>query len=95
MAEPWMNLAQGCGTRNVLLQCPLYTSLRETMLNNIWYKTDLGRTADYNTIVSDSQAIRYVAEFMHRTGLLGQFRHVEYNEVEAEANINTLSESGH
>jgi hypothetical protein len=79
--------------RHILLQYPLYTSLRETMLNKIWYKTDLGRTTNYNTIVSDSQTIRYVAEFMHRTGLLGQFRDVEYEDV--DANIDTLEESGH
>ncbi|KAJ5987694.1 hypothetical protein N7481_002904 [Penicillium waksmanii] len=81
--------------RHILLQCPLYTSLRETMLNKIWYKTDLGRTTDYNTIVSDSQAIRYVAEFMHKTGLLGQFRHVADEDVEVDANIDTLDGSGH
>jgi hypothetical protein len=63
------------------------------MLNKIWHKTDLGRTTDYNTIVSDSQAIRYVAEFMHRTGLLGQFRDVEYEDV--DVNIETLEGSGH
>lgn len=63
------------------------------MLKNIWYKTDLGRTTDYNTIITDSQAIRYVAEFMHRTGLLGQFRNVEYEDV--DANIETLEASGH
>jgi hypothetical protein len=63
------------------------------MLNKIWHKTDLGRTTDYNTIVSDSQAIRYVAEFMHRTGLLGQFRDVEYEDV--DVNVETLEGSGH
>lgn len=41
-------------------EVPLYTSLRTTILNKIWYKTNLGRTTDYNTIVSNSQAIRYV-----------------------------------
>ncbi|OGE47274.1 hypothetical protein PENARI_c051G02094 [Penicillium arizonense] len=71
---------------HVLLQCPLYTALRATMLNKVWYKTDLGRTTDYDTIISDSQAIRYVAEFMHRTGLLGQFRQVDYEDVDASIN---------
>ena len=53
------------------------------MLNKIWYKTELGRTTNYDTIMSDSQAIRYMAEFMHQTGHLGQFRHVDYEDVNA------------
>lgn len=81
--------------QHVLLRCPLYTGLRETMMNKLMYRTELdrGKITDYNTIVSDSQAIRYVAEFMHKTGLLGQFRHVEYEDV--DANIETLEGSGH
>ncbi|KUM57174.1 hypothetical protein ACN42_g10015 [Penicillium freii] len=31
---------------------------------------------DYDKIVSNPQATRYVVNFMHRTGLLQQFQHV-------------------
>lgn len=47
------------------------------MLDKIRARTDLGNSTDYDAMVSDSQATRYVAEFMLQTGLLGQFRHVE------------------
>jgi hypothetical protein len=61
--------------RHILMQYPLYANLRQTFLNKIRI-TDLRDSTDYNTIVSHSQATRYVAEFMLQTGLLGQFRHV-------------------
>jgi hypothetical protein len=79
--------------QHVLLQCQLYTGLRATLLSELRHKTELGNSTDYNTIVSDSQAIRYVAEFMHRIGLLGQFRDVEYEDV--DVNVETLEGSGH
>jgi hypothetical protein len=60
-------------------------------MTELRYKTELGNTTDYNTIVSDSQAIRYVAKFMHQTGLLHQFRHVDGEEV--EANMEALEET--
>ena len=81
--------------QHILLQCPLYTGLRATLMQELRYKTELGNSTDYNTIVSDSQAIRYVAKFMHQTGLLHQFRYVDGEEV--EANMEALEEnaSGH
>ncbi|KAJ5094915.1 hypothetical protein N7532_007206 [Penicillium argentinense] len=39
---------------------------------------------DYDTIVSDPLATRYVAKFMHRTGLLAQFQHTEQEESDDE-----------
>jgi hypothetical protein len=62
--------------RHILIQCPLYADLRQTFLDKIRI-TDLRDSTDYDTIVSHSQATRYVVEFMLQTGLLGQFRHVE------------------
>jgi hypothetical protein len=62
--------------RYILMQCPLYADLRQTFLDKI-RMTDLRDSTDYNTIVSHSQATRYVAEFILQTGLLEQFRHVE------------------
>jgi hypothetical protein len=66
--------------RHVLMQCPLYTDLRKKMLDKIATRTDIRRVSltDYNGIVSHPQAIRYVAEFMHETGLLGQFQYVDF-----------------
>lgn len=66
----------------ILLQYPLYTGFRATLLSELRHKTELGNLADYNTIVSKSQVIRYVAKFMHQTGILGQFRHMDSEEVE-------------
>ncbi|CAI7580280.1 unnamed protein product [Penicillium pancosmium] len=57
--RPWLDRGVYVCLNACLFHCPLYTSLRTTMSNKIWYKTDLGRTTDYNRIVSDSQAIRY------------------------------------
>jgi hypothetical protein len=56
-------------------------------MQELRYKTEPGNSNDYNTIVSDSQAIRYVAKFMHQTGLLHQFR------KEVEANMEALEET--
>ena len=68
-----------CGTgsqtpRHVLLQCLLFIDLRRLMMEKI-ARTDLGRSTDYEEILNHLQAMRYVAEFMLSTGLLGQFRH--------------------
>lgn len=43
-----------------------------------------GKLSEYNALVSDPQAIRYIAEFMHQTGLLQQFRHEEIGPTSAE-----------
>jgi hypothetical protein len=67
--------------RHILLQCPLYTGLRAEMLNKLAKIKELnGRTSDYDGLISSPQAIRFVAECMHRTGLSGQFREVELTE---------------
>lgn len=79
--------------QHVLLHCPLYTELRASFLNKIMYKTDLGRCSDYNTLISHPVACRYVAEFIHRTGPLGQFHEVEYEDMdiqEAEDMVNNI-----
>jgi hypothetical protein len=50
------------------------TKLRE----QLW---DIGiNEMDYDKIVSNPQATRYVVNFMHRTGLLQQFQHVGIEE---------------
>jgi hypothetical protein len=59
--------------RHLLLQCPLYIELRKEMLDKI----GMGRTVDYDKIISDPKTARYVAEFIHKAGVLGQFREEE------------------
>ncbi|OQE02900.1 hypothetical protein PENVUL_c037G10080 [Penicillium vulpinum] len=54
--------------RYILIQFPLYIGLRVKM----WKQLDkVGmKDKDYDKIVSNPQAIRYVTNFIHRTGLL-------------------------
>ncbi|OJJ07731.1 hypothetical protein ASPVEDRAFT_88973 [Aspergillus versicolor CBS 583.65] len=49
---------------------------RREMFTKIAARTDISPHADYNTLVLDPKAVRYVAEFMLKTGPLGQFRDV-------------------
>jgi hypothetical protein len=63
--------------RHILLQCSLYAEARRKMIDKLFKGEFRGNMSDYDTLVSDPQAIRYVAEFMHHTGLLSQFRHAE------------------
>ncbi|CAG8391503.1 unnamed protein product, partial [Penicillium salamii] len=63
---------------HVVMQCPHYTQLRKQLWGKI---TEIeGLETDYDKIVSHPQATRYVARFMHHTGLLQQFRHVGLEE---------------
>jgi ribonuclease HI len=67
--------------KHVLLQCSLHAEARRRMINKLYDVEGLrGKLSDYDALVSDPQAIRYVAEFMHQTGLLSQFRHAELTE---------------
>jgi ribonuclease HI len=62
--------------RHILLQCPQYIIPR----TKLWEQLDkigIGITEiDYDKIMSNPQATRYVVNFMHRTGLLQQFQYV-------------------
>lgn len=69
---------QGLQTpKHILFSCPLLYDLRQEM----WRHLDrLGikiRTDDYGTLVSEPRAVQHVANFMLKTGLLGQFQAVE------------------
>ncbi|KAF4210539.1 hypothetical protein CNMCM5878_004249 [Aspergillus fumigatiaffinis] len=66
--------------KHILLQCSLYVEARRKMINKLFDEGFRGNISDYDMLVSDPQAIRYVAEFMHQTGLLNQFRHAELTE---------------
>jgi hypothetical protein len=58
------------------MQCPQYIIPR----TKLWEQLDkigIGITEiDYDKIMSNPQATRYVVNFMHRTGLLQQFQYV-------------------
>ncbi|KAJ9480553.1 hypothetical protein VN97_g13002, partial [Penicillium thymicola] len=62
--------------RHILMQCPRYIIPR----TKLWEQLEgigIGFIEiDYDKIMSNPQAIRYVVNFMHRTGLLQQFQHV-------------------
>jgi hypothetical protein len=70
--------------RHILMQCPQYIIPR----TKLWEQLDrvgIGITEiDYDKIMSNPQATRYVVNFMHRTGLLQQFQHVGTEEDDDE-----------
>jgi ribonuclease HI len=60
--------------KHILMQCPQYVVPRTKLWEQLW---GIGiNEMDYDKIVSNPQATRYVVNFMHRTGLLQQFQHV-------------------
>ncbi|CAI7664971.1 unnamed protein product, partial [Penicillium palitans] len=60
------------------MQCPRYVVPRVKLWEQLW---GIGiNEMDYDKIVSNPQATRYVVNFMHRTGLLQQFQHVGIEE---------------
>ncbi|THC87471.1 hypothetical protein EYZ11_013085 [Aspergillus tanneri] len=76
--------------RHVLLECPLHTTCRGELMRHLDVIEGLrGRVQDYDAVISNPQAIRYVAEFMHQTGLLQQFRFAKLSEEDEEAPIQT------
>ena len=48
-------------------------------------RTDLASTTEYDAIVSHPKGARYVAVFMHQTGLLGRFRHEGVGSMRSES----------
>lgn len=73
--RPLTRTGAAAGTpRHVLLQCSFYREARGTMMAQLQAIQGLRRRlSDYDALVSDLQAISYIAEFMHQTGLLGEF----------------------
>jgi ribonuclease HI len=62
--------------RHILMQCPQYIIPRTKLWEQL-DKVGIGITEiDYDKIMSNPQATRYVVNFMHRTGLLQQFQYV-------------------
>jgi hypothetical protein len=57
----------------VLLQCETFGTLRRELFNRLHEAIGLKGLTNYNTIVLNPLATRYVTKFMHQTGLLAQF----------------------
>ena len=56
------------------MQCPRYVIPCTKLWEQLW---DIGiNEMDYDKIVSNPQATRYVVNFMYRIGLLQQFQYV-------------------
>jgi hypothetical protein len=62
--------------KHILLQCRLLSDLRDEMWRRI-DRVGLKRREDFDTLVNELKTARYVADFMIKTGLLGQFQDVE------------------
>lgn len=62
--------------QHVLLTCEMWQADRAEIMTKIAARTDISPHASYNTLVSDPKAVRFVADFILKTGLLGQFREV-------------------
>ncbi|KAI1828819.1 hypothetical protein DTO027I6_10245 [Penicillium roqueforti] len=82
------NCDEGSQTpKHILMQCPRYAIPR----TKLWEQLDkigIGFTEiDYDKIISNPQAIRYVVNFMHRTGLLQQFQHIGIEEDDDDETI--------
>jgi hypothetical protein len=77
--------------RHVLLQCQTYGALRKTLFDQL-HKAGMRELTNYDTVVSDPLATRYVAQFMHRTGLLAQFQHAERQESDDETGDREIME---
>jgi hypothetical protein len=63
--------------RHVLLQCQTYGALRKRLFDQFHRAIGPFELSNYDSIVSNPLATRYVAKFMHQTGLLAQFQHAE------------------
>ncbi|KAI9043619.1 uncharacterized protein KD926_003389 [Aspergillus affinis] len=65
----------------VLMECSLHLASRRIMMERLDSIEGLReRIQDYDAVMNYPQAIRYVADFMQRTGLLQQFRFATFND---------------
>ena len=71
--------------RHVLLQCETFSELRKRLFDQLHRAIGPLDMSNYDSIVSNPLATRYVAQFMHRTGLLAQFQHADQEESDDEA----------
>ncbi|KAJ6078205.1 uncharacterized protein N7446_001141 [Penicillium canescens] len=71
--------------RHVLLQCQTYGALRKRLFDQLHRAIGPFDMFNYDNIVSNPLATRYVAKFMHQTGILAQFQHAEQEESDDES----------
>jgi hypothetical protein len=71
--------------RHVLLQCETFGQLRRRLFDQLHRAIGLFELSNYDSIVSNPLATRYVAKFMQQTGLLAQFQHTEQEESDGES----------
>ncbi|KAJ6029797.1 hypothetical protein N7499_012205 [Penicillium canescens] len=82
--------------RHVLLQCQTYGELRKRLFDQLHRAVGPFDMSNYDSIVSNPLATRYVAKFMHQTGLLAQFQHAGQEETDDEAedlNLEVMEQS--
>ncbi|KAI9035570.1 ribonuclease H family protein [Aspergillus affinis] len=71
--------------KHVLMECSLHLASRRIMMERLDSIEGLrGRIQDYDAVMNHPQAIRYVADFMQRTGLLQQFLFATFKDEEDE-----------
>ncbi|KAI9037726.1 uncharacterized protein KD926_000067 [Aspergillus affinis] len=71
--------------KHVLMECSLHLAGRRIMMERLDSIEGLrGRIQDCDAVMNHPQAIRYVADFMQRTGLLQQFRFATFKDEEDE-----------
>jgi ribonuclease HI len=70
--------------KHVLLECSEYIGLRMGLWEKIQRIEGMETETDYDKIMSHPQTTRYVVNYMHQTGLLQQFRHVDLDNEDDE-----------
>ena len=71
--------------RHVLLQCETFGKLRKRLFDQLHPAIGPFELSNYDSIVPNPLATRYVAKFMHQTGLLAQFQHADQEESDDDA----------
>jgi hypothetical protein len=61
--------------KHISLQCQTFGDLRKRLFDQLHREIGPFDTSNYDSIVSNPLAIRYVAKYMHQIGLLAQFHH--------------------
>ncbi|OGE48033.1 hypothetical protein PENARI_c033G02287 [Penicillium arizonense] len=70
--------------RHVLLQCETFSALGKKLFDQLHRAIGPSELSNYDSIVSNPLATRYVTKFMHQTGLLAQFQHADQEESDDE-----------
>jgi hypothetical protein len=63
----------------------LWTGPRKRLFDQLHRAIGPFELSNYDSIVSNPLATRYVAKFMHQTGLLAQFQHAQQEESDDES----------